>query len=676
MAYRQLKPRTIELVEPVETTLTAEQVTAYLRQSIDFQVLHNTESADLQRTGALRYAVSQGLNADKIVIAHEGDGKRGVSGSLRIDQREKLQEIVAGIKDGTIKVVWAYSVSRLFRDPYGVQVGVFIELCAEHGVKVVIENAKTFDFTNSFDVIMFQFLANIAAKENADRSLLLHQANGRKSSRGEFDGRPLVVGYIVDRVKLLADGKPNPSYGKFIEYVPHARVVRRLYARFRELGGQFNLLAAEVARMPVVFPDFEEWVSLLDVKKLQLKKVPGGYHISRVGLYHLMTAIEYAGYWKYHNALLVDAYEKPIINHVPIVDEADWTYAFTRLSHTDLQGLPNRERAIRTWVPANKTETRNTLAGILVSPLGIVQNADGKYRVVEQRPGISQRSNTLTVDAELIDAIWQARLIERIGEIDHDEFFEEQLARLKEQHASALVTVPEQIARYKKEREGIQAYIKAVGATADVATLQQFNAQLLEITAQITELEAKKQAAQAEESSLSLLSDRVARMNMLLGHEGGTKQSRNFIRLITEIISLDEYSGHFLTLTIVWRVPFQQVNICYIYRPDGGHQHWSADDEADLARLYPDADRLELLQRFPTRTWMSMYCWAAELGLSRNTRLNTSGITNRSLALADWQLLQQHGWELPSTKYGAYWLYDVKEANNVIEISSGVSHPH
>ncbi len=246
MSYRQLKPRQVLPLELVETELTAEQVAAYLRQSSDFQVLNNTESADMQLTGALRYAVSRGLEADKIVIAHEGGGKRGVSGTLRIDQREKLQEIVLGIKDGTIKVVWAYSVSRLFRDPYGVQVAVFIELCAEHGVKVIIENAKTFDFSNSFDVMMFQFLANVAAKENDDRAKLMNAAKHRKSLRGQFDGRTLTVGFIVDRVKLLADGTPNPTYGKFIEYVPHARVVRCLYARFRELGGQFNLLALRI----------------------------------------------------------------------------------------------------------------------------------------------------------------------------------------------------------------------------------------------------------------------------------------------------------------------------------------------------------------------------------------------------------------------------------------------
>src|SRR6266852_2604485 len=448
MTYRQLKPRQVVPLELVETELTAEQVAAYLRQSSDFQVLNNTESADMQLTGALRYAVSRGLNADKIVIAHEGGGKRGVSGSLRIDQREKLQEIVAGIKDGTIKVVWAYSVSRLFRDPYGVQVGVFIELCAEHGVKVVIENAKTFDFTNSFDVIMFQFLANIAAKENADRSLLLHQANGRKSNRGEFDGRPLVVGYIVDRVKLLADGKPNPSYGKFIEYVPHARVVRRVYARFRELGGQFNLLAAEVARMSVVFPDFEDWVSSLDIRRFQHKKVPGGYHISRIGLFHLLTSVEYAGYWKTNGQVLADTDGKPLINHAAIVPMDDWQYAFRCLSFTDLNGLPNRERTHgSTWISVKKAATNTALAGILVSPLGTVQNTAGSYRVTEQIVGKSQRSNTLTVNAEFVDALWQARLIERIGEIDHDEFFEEQLARLKQQNARELVSVDEQIAR-------------------------------------------------------------------------------------------------------------------------------------------------------------------------------------------------------------------------------------
>ncbi len=660
MTYRQLKPRQVVPLELVETELTAEQVAAYLRQSSDFQVLNNTESADMQLTGALRYAVSRGLNADKIVIAHEGEGKRGVSGTLRIDQREKLQEIVLGIKDGTIKVVWAYSVSRLFRDPYGVQVAVFVELCAEHGVKVIIENAQTFDFRDQMHALIFQILANVAAKENDDRAKLMNGAKYRKSLRGQFDGRPLVVGYIVDRVKLLANGKPNPTYGKFVEYAPHARVVRRLYARFRELGGQFNLLAAEVARMDVVFPDFEEWVSPLDVSKLQLKKVPNGYCISRVGLFHLMTAVEYIGYWKVDGSLLTDDNDKPVVNHDAIVPFSDWEYAFNHLSFTNLDGLPNPDRTHgSTWTPATKQEKKGALHGLLVSSLGLVDCTGGYYRIAEQREGHSQRSNTLVIHERLIDSVWYERLSERMHEIDDFKFFNEHLKRLKEQHARELVTVPEQLSRYYKERDGIQAFIAATGATADKATLQKFNAQLLEISSHINELEAKQHTAAVEESCLHRLRDRL---NTLLGIGESNEYSRNFIQLVTDKIILDEYSAHFLTLTIVWSAPFQQTDRAYIYRPDGSHQQWSDQEKADLARLYPHADKLELLQHFPTRTWLSISYCTQKLGLRRYTERDTSGMVSNTLSLRDWQLLQEYGWELPEKGYGRYWLCDIVES--------------
>jgi hypothetical protein len=118
-------------------------------------------------------------------------------------------------------------------------------------------------------------------------------ARRKVTRRGEYAGRPLVVGFIVDR------DKTSPTHGHFIVYEPHAKVVRRLYARYRALEGRFNLLAAEVASMEYVFPDFEEWVSELDKSALRLKKVPGGYTISRVSLYHLLTAFEYRGWCKY-----------------------------------------------------------------------------------------------------------------------------------------------------------------------------------------------------------------------------------------------------------------------------------------------------------------------------------------------------------------------------------------
>jgi DNA invertase Pin-like site-specific DNA recombinase len=634
------------------------------------------ESLKLQVEDAVEKYISQGWSQDIITVRIAGNGTRGVSASkLRIDQRSELQDTIADIKAGSIKLVGAYSVSRLFRDKWGVQVGTFMEVCAEYDVLVKIGD-RVYDFNDANDRLIFKIEAEFAAKDNELRTKLLTDARRRKSMRGEYDGRPLVVGFIVDRTKTLPDGKPNPTFGKFIVYEPHARVVRRLYARYRELGGRFNLLAREVALMAVVFPDFEEWVSSLDVARMQLKRVQGGYHISRVGLFHLLTAVEYVGYWKLNKELLRDEQGNPIQTHAAIVDQEVWEYAFTRLSFDTLAGEENTERvSTQSWVPADKADGKSSLLhGILTSPLGTVQNSGGKYKVTELRPGHSQRSNTLTVDAPFVDVLFSARLANRLLEM-HDmgkgDFLKKQLAQMEQTNERALVSVDEQIARYKREISGMQAYIKATGATADEKTLQEYNTQILDARANLDALVAKKNAAKVKEESMHEL---IRRVSQLTGSDCycSTETSRQFIELACERIEIDEYSSHLLTLTIVWRVPFAQIDMCYIWREDGGHQQWTEADEYDLAMLYPLVDRRVILERFPTRTWLGIYTWANQIGLERCTRTNTSGITDRSICLRDYELMQANGWSLDEMVEGtdikaqrhAWWLYSVSTDND------------
>jgi DNA invertase Pin-like site-specific DNA recombinase len=686
MPYRQLKPR--QAVEPNAQTqaISARPVAIIARQSTTRQTQEHLESMKLQIEDARQRFINQGWSEDIITIRVAGGGKRGVSGTLRIDQRSELQDTLADAKAGKIKAIGAYSVSRLFRDKYGVQVGTFMEVCAQHDVLVMLPN-QIFDFNNQSDVMMFKLLASVAAMENEQRAKLMTDAKRRKSMRGEYDGRPLVVGFIVDRTKTLPDGKPNPTYGRFIVYEPHAKVVRRLYARYRELGGRFNLLAREVAQMAVVFPDFEEWVSSLDVAKLQLKRVPGGYHISRWGLHHLLMAIEYVGYWKHDGVVLTDSVGEPLKTHQAIVDRETWEYAFNRLSHTTLTGEPNIERidGKAGWVTGKSNgdeQMGGLLQGILTSTQGSVRYSSGIYNVAEQREGHSQWSNTLSVDAAMIDKVFRARLARRLLEMrkaGNFQFILRQLSTTKKRNEKALVSVDAQIARYKNEIAGIQAYILATGATADTKTLQDFNEQLLDARANLDALEAKKNKAVFEEEGIKKL---VKRLNEMTGLDSlqSTEESRQFIGLACESVSLDEYSSHFITLTIRWRAPFTQTDVCYIHRGDGGRQEWTEADEFELAMLYPLVDRRVILERFPTRSWLGIMSWAKERGMERYTRVNTSGIVNRVLSLRDHELLQANGWSLENPYPGTgikkrdYWLYDVTTDSDTSANLSGSGH--
>ena len=126
MSYRQLKPRQVIPTKAQESKLSDRPLALYVRQSKTKQVEENTESLELQLD--VQRFLNQGWNEDIITVRHEGGGKKGVSGTLRIDQRAELQETMIEAKAGIIKAIGAYSVSRLFRDKYGVQSGTFMEI--------------------------------------------------------------------------------------------------------------------------------------------------------------------------------------------------------------------------------------------------------------------------------------------------------------------------------------------------------------------------------------------------------------------------------------------------------------------------------------------------------------------------------------------------------------------
>jgi hypothetical protein len=333
----------------------------------------------------------------------------------------------------------------------------------------------------------------------------MRDAKAQHARKGLYYGKPLQPGFIVDR------DKHSETFGRYIPYQPHAEVTARLYARYRELGGQFNLLAAEVARMPFVFPDFEDWVDPKDVRKFRFRKVAGGYHVSKNSLRSILTAIEMVGYWKFQGELLTDASGKPVLNHEPIVDYADWQYAFERLSWENLDGSDNRARVNgrATWQPATyKRQERKQealLQGILTAPDGgTVQYTQGKYVVTERRPETMHRSATLVMDANIVDTMFMDRMQDRyleIGMRPYDRIIEE-LTSVQEQNSKALATVDKQIAGYERSIASKQAVMAALGTSIDIPTAQKYNAEIIEDREQMNALIAKRDAAAAEESKL------------------------------------------------------------------------------------------------------------------------------------------------------------------------------
>src|SRR5436190_17835177 len=94
----------------------------YARQSTQAQVLHHIQSTEMQTDDLIQWLVIRGVQEGMIELF---DADLGVSGTKRIDERTGLQELVEKIKQGKIKAVLVFQISRLFRDETGVQYNVF-----------------------------------------------------------------------------------------------------------------------------------------------------------------------------------------------------------------------------------------------------------------------------------------------------------------------------------------------------------------------------------------------------------------------------------------------------------------------------------------------------------------------------------------------------------------------
>lgn len=74
------------------------------------------------------------------------------------------------------------------------------------------------------------------------------------------------------------------------------------------------------------------------------------------------------------------------------------------------------------------------------------------------------------------------------------------------------------------------------------------------------------------------------------------------------------------------REPFNVTVTDHLTRHHGGKEIWREEEVAILHRLYPQADRLEVLKALPMRTWESIVQQATLRHIKRHTIRDTSGI--------------------------------------------------
>ncbi len=644
----------------------------YARQSTTKQVVENKESSAMQTIELIARVLREGWNEEGYILFIEGDGIRGVSGTKRIDERPGLNALMEQIYTDVIKTVFVFDVSRLFRDEFQIQVNTYIQACYEHDVLTVTPSYR-YDFKrHPYDIEQFRREAEQAAnfiKNHLKKTVLA--AKDRVHVSGRYSGTSVTVGYIIDSMD-----KHNKKY---TIYEPHAKVVRWIFKRFRELGGRVYDLGRELDRLPYVFPAIESGVQF----KTKLLPKNGGYVISYSGLCGLLTNLKYIGWWtvgaldedghRHSNALQVVSRG----NHPAIVDESDFWYAFNALSPTDIEGniAESSTRTVR-FVQKNGKDTDALLKYVVcgVNDRPAYTNFRGGVPVYStmgtERVVYGTKTET-TINVSTIDPLFVERMMYRFDVFIN---LQEQLtllnsidnladgpkairdalspvlngglyatfSQVQQQQSNGIASIDEQI-------EQTRQAIKRAERDKQIASEEDYEQgvreairDLRKLNSILEDLELKKATstttAEDEAKCVGMIEEVRQRW-----HKMSLERKRMFISLAIGKVVISSPTAHWVRIEIHWKGPLAHTDVGYCRRAIGAGGVWSDDEQQIIRTMYPTVDADEIIRQLPIRSWRAIKGQAAAVqGIRRAAGKPLTDKRCTSLSLQDIAFMDEH----------------------------------
>lgn len=613
----------------------------YARQSTQAQLIHHAESTEMQTDDLEAWLVERGVREGHWKLF---DADLGVSGTLRIDQRTGLQDLVELIKADIIKAVLVYQISRLFRDDTGVEYNTFAKICKHHNCVLVNADGMVFNFNNRMHMKMFRFLAEYAAEYIPQQIGLLHAARLRKARKGLYAGLGSVPrGYLVDY------DKESETYKKFILYHPYQKPILDLLERFYALRGDTATFFREVEEMPVVFPLYEPWVDRRNIRDKKWKKAPNGYHISRKALISMLTNPIYIGWW----IVMGDIISRN--NHTALIPPEKqylFWFAFDQLSEYTLDGTKNENRSIapRRFNQKHTDDPIGLLKGCIECATGAMYvhpdlTSNPSYYAHKKDTKIYHYFE-LSVPLPLIDAAFTDRLFAHLRQTkDFDSFrkYANEIIQKRKTQQEILLSQLEEVESQKEsildERLAIRAHIRqqikdalAIDEAADVEKLkEQFEKEAAPDFERLNRRSAKLDERKKEyEAKLSLISEedqqfRTARtlsdfqteVEKLaeVWHKKRMKEKRDFVNLLVDKVFISIPATHWIQMDIYWSNPTWADETLYLYREHGFAATWTDEEREIIREYYPTGQRAMLQSLLPDRSWNSIKKEATHLDL-------------------------------------------------------------
>ncbi len=632
----------------------------YARQSSSKQYVSNIYSAIEQRDGLLERAWNLGWKLDEqriLYVENQLAKKTQVSGSLRIDQRPGLEALTEVIKAGKASAVLVVSVDRITRDEDLITPTAFANLCKQYHI-LIITDEYTFDFNNPTRDDMGRFMNEaIAAKEYIRKQVKGKMLKGRtrKGNMGRVANGVAPIGLKLDE---NTNAESHAKRGYNLVPSSHAERVNQLYARFRSHDANLTSLQHEIineakAGRPL-FPDADD----VDPKTVYLKRMVGGWTIStRYGLKYILSNPMYAGHLVFNGRVVKKN------AHLSIVDADLWQYAFDHLSDVDLEGNPieHGERTVR-YTQQASSDNGALLAGTRHNGQAVIDSVNGAHCYVQmplrtytikQRHELSVNHFKTGILVKELDAIVEARLLHILRATDRTWLDRAPYQAMKgiEQTTTSIPgnTIEVDLSLTKQELSRVERALRtSADVMADSVLTETYTKQnrLIKRQAELEQaLEHRDRLEREQKQACSDLEQAAEKWGCW-----SIEKRRQFIRLVTDSITLEEIADGWLRLSLVWSPimgfvwPLESStrasDVAYMWRANGSL--WSEEAKDTLREYYQTATRGELQRLFPSRSYNAIAIKAASLGLSRPTTSHYDIALTRDTSLSDQAIVSEY----------------------------------
>ncbi len=622
------KPKRWELYQmewQIPDLRTDDPVGVYPRQSTKKQLKNNLQSFEKQTQDSKKYLMRRGWTEGLIRVYDQDMGR---SGTLGIEDREGLNQMIADIRAGRIRTVYAAEVDRLFRDEDRIDSNVFIKICKEADCLVLTDRAiynlriprHTDYFRDEIERAWKYFESQILIRA--------HQHLDRARSKGLYDGGPVLIGYIIDK------NPQSPTYKKYIPYQPHAQRSLEIFQWLYDCGGVFGMLEQRLDSLPFHYPLEEQWVRDQKAFSTAMSVVYGaeldeegrpkpiGYRFSREGLKDYIRNRTLLGEYKYGDTWLEN-------NHLAIIPRDLWNFAQEALEKM-------RAADTRRYFNPSPSVLRDIL---FAGPLKEGQSQfvgrredKGTYTIVEPR-GFRQLL-IASIQIEALESIFLEKFTERLQETDRFENYEQKLT-------------PEE-GKINETRQNLQDAIKELTEQID-GLFQTLKSPKLDSGQRDDFIEERKRLIRRKETLQQELSIQTPMQTYLKYKDLIVKMGKYWdrypfedrqalIALLVKKVYLGYLSPRFLQLTIVWK-EFPE-DICVIQRPIACSFRWTPEEDQIIRDRYTTASPQELLDALPRRPWDGIRCRAGDLHIARPLSIREK-IPYKNLSKQDVELASQ-----------------------------------